>query len=180
MNIGLLIAQALLIIWPPYVANATPVLAKKVFKGRLHPIDFNKSLKDGKRVLGDGKTYEGFMMGVTLGTLGGYLVVYVIGSLTTPLLKYPTMLDSFVMSVAALLGDMLGAFIKRRLGLRRGEPAPLLDQLDFLLASLLALYLIDPSILPAPVAVTAIIITPPIHLATNAGAYLLGLKSEPW
>jgi len=37
MNVGWLVAQALLIVWPPYVANATPVLARRVFRGRLHP-----------------------------------------------------------------------------------------------------------------------------------------------
>jgi CDP-2,3-bis-(O-geranylgeranyl)-sn-glycerol synthase len=180
MNVGWLVAQALLIVWPPYVANATPVLARRVFRGRLHPVDLNRVFIDGRRVLGDGKTYEGLVMGVVLGTLVGYLVDYVVYLVTGSVFKYPSILDSLVMSIAALLGDMLGAFIKRRLGLRRGEPAPLLDQLDFLLASLLALYIINPSLLTVPIIVTAVLITPPIHLATNTGAYLLGLKNEPW
>ncbi len=94
--------------------------------------------------------------------------------------ELPNPLAVFAMCVAALLGDLLGAFIKRRLGLPRGAPAPLLDQLDFLLAALLALWLIQPSVLRAIYVVIAVIITPPIHLATNTIAYLLGLKREPW
>lgn len=180
MWLGWLVAQALIIVWPSYVANATPVLAKRVFRGRLHPVDFNAVFIDGRRILGDGKTYEGLLMGTVLGTLIGYLTSYLAHLSAPSILRYPTILDSLVMSIAALLGDMLGAFIKRRLGLRRGEPAPLLDQLDFLLASLLALHLIDPGLLTVQVAIVAVVVTPPIHLATNAGAYLLGLKNEPW
>ena len=179
MNIPWLVAQTLIIIWPPYVANATPVLARRIFR-RAHPVDGGRLFIDGKRILGDGKTYEGLAVGVAIGTLGGYATILLIRLLAGSTFNYPTLTDALAMSTAALLGDMLGAFIKRRLGLKRGDPAPLLDQLDFLLASLLALHFTDPSLLTAAIAVTAIVVTPPIHLATNTGAYLLKLKNEPW
>ncbi len=179
MNIPWLVAQTLIIIWPPYVANAAPVLARRIFR-RAHPVDGGRLFIDGKRILGDGKTYEGLAVGVAIGTLGGYATILLIRLLAGSTFNYPTLTDALAMSTAALLGDMLGAFIKRRLGLKRGDPAPLLDQLDFLLASLLALHFTDPSLLTTAIAVTAIVVTPPIHLATNTGAYLLKLKNEPW
>ncbi|WP_069807847.1 CDP-2,3-bis-(O-geranylgeranyl)-sn-glycerol synthase [Vulcanisaeta thermophila] len=168
----------ILIIWPPYVSNATPVIAGKVFRRRT-PMDFGRNFIDGKRVFGDGKTYEGFIT--------GFLAGFIIGELTYLAIKplglspnLPSTPAVALMCLMALVGDLIGAFIKRRLGLPRGAPAPLLDQLDFLLMALLALWLIQPQVLKPIYAILAVIITPPIHLATNAIAYLLGLKREPW
>ena len=169
----------LLIIWPPYVANATPVVASKLFRRRT-PIDFGRNFVDGRRLFGDGKTYEGFVTGLLAGFLIGELTYIIVSMAVNITSELPSPLAVFVMCVAALLGDLLGAFIKRRLGLPRGAPAPLLDQLDFLLAALLALWLVQPSVLKTIYVVIAVLITPPIHLATNAMAYVLGLKREPW
>jgi len=173
------LAVTLLIIWPPYVANATPVVASKIFRRRT-PIDFGKNFLDGKRIFGDGKTYEGFVTGLLAGFLIGELTYIIVTSTIKVAWELPKPSTVFVMCTAALLGDLLGAFIKRRLGLPRGAPAPLLDQLDFLLAALLALWLIQPQALRWVYAVMAVIITPPIHLLTNTIAYLLRLKKEPW
>ena len=169
----------LLIIWPPYVANATPVVASKLFKRRT-PIDFGRNFIDGRRIFGDGKTYEGFITGLLAGFVIGELTYIIVAKTVNITLELPAPLTVFIMCLAALLGDLTGAFIKRRLGLPRGAPAPLLDQLDFLLAALLALWLVQPSILRVIYVIIAVLITPPIHLATNAAAYLLGLKREPW
>lgn len=138
----------LLIIWPPYVANATPpVVASKVFRRRT-PMDFGRNFIDGRRLFGDGKTYEGFATGLLVGFIIGELTYMIVSSVVSVPSELPDPLAVFVMCIAALLGDLLGAFIKRRLGLPpRGAPAPLLDQLDFLLAALLALWLIQPSAL---------------------------------
>ena len=169
----------LLIIWPPYVANATPVVASRVFKHRT-PIDFGRNFVDGRRVFGDGKTYEGFATGLLTGFVVGELTYIIVSNAVSISSELPSPLAVFIMCIAALLGDLLGAFIKRRFGLPRGAPAPLLDQLDFLLAALLALWLIQPNTLKAVYVVIAVLITPPIHLATNTIAYLLRLKKEPW
>ncbi|WP_054857280.1 CDP-2,3-bis-(O-geranylgeranyl)-sn-glycerol synthase [Vulcanisaeta sp. JCM 16159] len=169
----------LLIIWPPYVANATPVIASKVFRRRT-PIDLGRNFIDGRRLFGDGKTYEGFITGLLAGFVIGEFTYIMVTRAVNIASELPNSLAVFVMCIAALLGDLLGAFIKRRLGLPRGAPAPLLDQLDFLLAALLALWLVQPSALKVIYVVIAVLITPPIHLATNTIAYLLGLKREPW
>jgi CDP-2,3-bis-(O-geranylgeranyl)-sn-glycerol synthase len=162
------IAGFLLLICPPYVANGSAVLASKL-KWR-HPVDFGKMLPDGRRVFGDGKTYEGLLIGISAGTLVGYLP-----NIACPRLALH---DALILSAAAMLGDLLGAFIKRRLCMPRGYPAVPLDQLDFILASLLV-YSIYADV-PLEFIAAAAVITPLMHRATNRIAHLVGLKGEPW
>ncbi|HIH72167.1 MAG TPA: CDP-archaeol synthase, partial [Thermococcaceae archaeon] len=60
--------EALWYILPAYFANASPV----IFKGKT-PMDFGKSFVDGKRILGDGKTWRGFFGGLFTGILIGVI-----------------------------------------------------------------------------------------------------------
>lgn len=157
-----------LLIWPPYVANGSAVFASRL-KWR-HPVDFGRNFIDGRRIFGDGKTYEGVAIGIATGTVLGYfpnLVYHVIG-----------VFDAFVLSASAVLGDLIGAFIKRRLCMPRGHPAFPLDQLDFLLTAFLVYSLFRE--IPVVYVLAAVVITPVIHRATNYVAYLLKLKKEPW
>ncbi|MEM4865043.1 MAG: CDP-archaeol synthase, partial [Acidilobaceae archaeon] len=63
--------QAFLFILPAMFANAIPV----VFKGT-RPIDGGRLFLDGRRILGDGKTWEGLMSGISAGSLvGGVLAL---------------------------------------------------------------------------------------------------------
>ena len=80
----------------------------------------------------------------------------------------------FLLGFGALLGDALGSFLKRRLGIERGKPAPIMDQLDFIIVALILVSLVVK--LSLMFVVTAILLTLIIHLLTNTGAYLLGLK----
>jgi CDP-2,3-bis-(O-geranylgeranyl)-sn-glycerol synthase len=155
------VLNAFAIILPAYIANSVPVL----FAGKHpHPIDFGRNLRDGKRVFGDGKTFEGFFSGLFFGTLTGALVGYA--------------LYSFLLALGALLGDMVGAFIKRRLGMPRGKPAPILDQLDFIAGALLLLSIVYP--ITWEQVVFIVVVTPPIHLFANFVAYRLKLKKHLW
>ena len=52
-----IILQALWLILPAYVANASAVLV-----GGGTPVDFGKNWRDGKRILGDGKTWRGLLL----------------------------------------------------------------------------------------------------------------------
>ena len=54
----LIIFQAFWFILPAYVANASA----KLIGGGI-PVDFGKTWKDGKRILGDGKTWRGLLFG---------------------------------------------------------------------------------------------------------------------
>ncbi len=154
------------IIWftPAYVANAAATLSK--FLPKTHPIDGGKYCLDGRRILGNGKTWEGLLLGTTLGFVIGYpvLAFFGLGSWS----------DAFLLSLGALLGDIVGSFVKRRIGLERGEEAPLLDQLDFVFGA----FLLDP---PLPSwAILILVLTPILHRLANVTAYLLGVKDEPW
>ncbi|GAB6148299.1 CDP-2,3-bis-(O-geranylgeranyl)-sn-glycerol synthase [Stetteria hydrogenophila] len=152
---------------PAYVANAAPV----VVKGK-RPIDGGRLFIDGRRLLGDGKTWEGLAGGILAGAL--------VAALLAALLSEPSLVPlGLVASASALLGDMAGSFIKRRLGLERGQPAPLLDQLDFYAAATLGLYLAGARLSLGAVLALAVV-TLALHRATNYAAYKLGLKDVPY
>lgn len=162
-----ILGSALWFILPAYVANATPVVL-----GGGRPIDAGKKFTDGRPIFGAGKTVQGFIAGLAAGTFIGLLQ----GIAEGPLSHFLAL--GFLLALGALLGDLLGSFIKRRLGIERGGAAPGLDQLSFVVVALLAASPLD---LPSwEIVLTIIIITLPIHLATNFGGYKLGLKSRPY
>ena len=162
-----LVISSFAIIMPAYIANSLPVLAR----GK-HPIDFGRNFSDGRRILGDGKTFEGTVVGLFFGTLVGIAFTLLTASPTIYIFY------SFMLSLGALVGDMVGAFIKRRLNIARGAPAPGLDQLDFVVGALLFLAPFYP--LSWQQVVFVVLVTPPIHLFTNYLAYRLKLKANPW
>ncbi len=175
------LVQTILLILPEWIANGSPPVISKIVKN-VHPIDFGKTFIDGKRILGDGKTFEGYVGGV----LSGYalsLIIYTMLILALPdicrVYVIPRPLDVFILCNLALLGDMLGAFIKRRLGLPRGAPAPILDQLDFMAFPMLYMYLVL-HVTDVMVYILMVVLTVGMHYFTNFVAYKLGIKREPW
>lgn len=180
--------EVLLALWfilPAYVANALAV----VFSGG-PPIDLGKFFVDGKRIFGDGKTVGGFIGGVAMGVTVGWVQVivsplllkvisiyYIIG-LHEVFLIHASLLRGFLLSFGAMSGDLVGSFVKRRLGLERGAPAPLLDQLDFLLGAIMFTSVIGS--LQLKYIAILLIITPLMHLSANIAGYMLKLKKEPW
>ncbi len=170
--------EAIWLLWPAYGANGLCMFAK----GK-SPIDGGRLWK-GKQILGPGKTWEGLGLGVAVGTLVGTLQM-----LAFPILPWhlsAVRLDllpmspfaGFLIGLGAMLGDIAGSFVKRRIGIARGKPAPVLDQLDFVAGMLIALAIFFP-LKWEWVAILAII-TPVIHLAANGIAYLLKLKNVPY
>jgi len=166
MSLPGLIAEAVWFILPAYVANASPVVL-----GGGRPIDGGRRLADGRPIFGPGKTVRGFLGGLLAGTAAGGIQAAIAGSAVF-------LLAGFLLSLGALCGDLLGSFIKRRIGLERGRPAPPLDQLGFLLfAILFVLPVRAPS---AQVFLILLAVTPAVHLAANFLAHLLGLKDRPY
>ena len=83
-----------------------------------------------------------------------------------------------VASLGALLGDLSGAFLKRRLDIAPGNPLPVVDQLDFILGAILFTHpLLNVSVGAVLILVIA---TVPIHLLSNVVAHMLRLKSRRW
>ena len=171
-----IIIQAMWLMLPAYIANPTAV----VFGGGT-PIDFGKNWKDGKRILGDGKTFRGLVGGTACGVIIGIIQM-----------KYApfgflggfTLLAIFSLSFGALLGDMIKSFFKRRLGFNRGMKMPLIDQLDFVAGAWVLTYLLEPEWFSANftfwIIVVILMLTPVLHRLTNIAGYYMKLKKEPW
>jgi CDP-2,3-bis-(O-geranylgeranyl)-sn-glycerol synthase len=167
MDLSLLIVEALKFIFPAYCANAAPVLA-----GGGPSMDFGRNFLDGRRILGKNKTFKGFFFGWSIGILVGLVEGLVFG-----FVPY-TVLFIVLTPLGALCGDLVGAFIKRRLNIAPGGLLPVLDQVDFVIGAIL--FSLPLSIVSFELAVAVIIITPPIHLFTNFLAFKLRLKNNPW
>jgi len=169
----LLILQSLWFVFPAYAANAAPVLIKGS-----RPLDFRTHL--GKnRLLGDGKTFEGAAGGIIVGIVAGLIQNALIPSLPAGLgLARFSMQLLLLLAAGAIIGDIIGAFIKRRLGIPRGYPAPLLDQLDFLVGALLAASAVVG--VGKSMAIALLVLTPIIHAATNRISFWLKMKKVPW
>jgi CDP-2,3-bis-(O-geranylgeranyl)-sn-glycerol synthase len=170
------------------VANGFAVFGK--FIRVRHPIDGGRVLEDKQPIFGPGKTWEGFLVGFLSGVFIGVLQVItapILFSLIVQHVYLPPELIPIVLitlplvilvSLGALVGDLIGSFIKRRFTIDRGRPAPLLDQLDFLIAAMLLGALITP--IHWILAIFLLIITPLLHLLANIIGYFLRLKQEPW
>ena len=156
--------DALLFIGPSYVANAAPLLL-----GGGTPLDGGRNFLDGERILGAHKTVRGLFAGI----IGGS----VIGLAESPV-DSRLLLGGIMIALGTVLGDLVGAFLKRRIRIKPGGPLPIVDQLDFVLGGLLLGNLVFPLSLLSILVV--VLVTPPIHLGTNYGAYLLGIKRTRW
>lgn len=186
-----------LVIWlglPAWIANSTPV----IFGGG-KPIDGGKRFRDGRRILGDGKTIRGFIAGVFFGTLTGLIQAIAAPSVRSMMLDYVdvtqemdvilNMSSTFngiavsatvavLFSIGTLFGDMIGSFIKRRVSVKSGGPSPFLDQLGFII---MALIFASPLLHPSPIyPMLLILLTLGVHWLSNALGYLLGFKKNPW
>ncbi|TDA33359.1 MAG: CDP-2,3-bis-(O-geranylgeranyl)-sn-glycerol synthase [Hadesarchaea archaeon] len=167
-------------ILPAYAANMTPVVA-----GGGRPIDGGRKFVDGKPLLGPGKTVRGFCWGLLVGFCVGLVQALLHSPLETHLTllfgsPLETVLGGLLLSLGAMVGDLAGSFFKRRAGVERGEPFPLLDQLDFVIgALLLSLPLVLPRLTWEILAIL-FLLTPPLHLLTNYAGYRMGLKDRPY
>ena len=171
-----IIIQAFWIILPAYIANASPAFLAGFFKRKFHPIDMNKKWNK-KRLLGDGKTIEGTLFGIMTGTITA-MIISILAQGTVYLIAVDYLLLGILLSAGALVGDIFGSIVKRRMGLKRGAKAPILDQLDFLCFALLFAAIVY---IPAwEVIVFLLIVTPIIHLFVNFLGYTLGMKDVPW
>jgi CDP-2,3-bis-(O-geranylgeranyl)-sn-glycerol synthase len=164
MEIATLIIEALKFIFPAYCANALPVIV-----GGGPPLDLGKKFFDGKPIFGKNKTFRGFFFGLAIGVT--------VGLVESILFGYPLLFSVFS-PLGALMGDLAGAFLKRRLGIAPGGLLPIIDQVDFVVGAIL--FSLPLTMMYWELAIAVIIITPPIHLFTNFLAYKLKLKNNPW
>jgi CDP-2,3-bis-(O-geranylgeranyl)-sn-glycerol synthase len=182
----LLAAQAFWFMFPGYAVNSLAVLV-----GGGTPMDFGKYFVDGKRILGDGKTWRGFIGASILGV--GIAMTENFGAYYYPNPYLPPYSASWVeafciglvLCFGSMTGDALGSFIKRRMGFGRGEKVTLLDQFTFVLFAWLLLLVFYPQwffthFLNIPSVVMVLVVTPLLHRGINIVGYKLGKKKVPW
>lgn len=181
-NLEMFLISCITIIYfllPSYLSNSGGL----IFGGGT-PVDMCKSDKNGMRWIGDGVTWKGLIGGTLLGTLTGAIegffgptIISNFGQyITTPIVTSVAqgIVVGFLLSFGALIGDALGSFIKRRVGIDRGKPAPILDQIDFLVVALIFVSFVIK--INASFVIVAIVLTIVIHLLANTIAYLIGMK----
>ena len=163
LDMGIL-SLSLMVLWlylPGFLANTFAMMWGKWLPKTGYgpwPIDGGRTMKDGNRILGDGKTWNGLIGGSLTSGLLCVLLVSLMGDVPTssniesgvfahPLTGYEgtwfdlgsVAMSAFVLGsflgFACLIGDSTGSFIKRRRGLKRegdvSSKAPLLDTLPF-------------------------------------------------
>ena len=107
---------------PAYLSNSSGL----IFGGGI-PVDFGKTDKKGVRLIGDGCTWRGLIAGAIVGTLvgaiQGYFGPYLLENfgeyILTPICSnlHEGIIVGFLLGFGALLGDAIGSYIKRRIGL---------------------------------------------------------------
>jgi CDP-2,3-bis-(O-geranylgeranyl)-sn-glycerol synthase len=185
------VVQGLWFIFPAYASN---VLATLVGGGP--PIDGGRNWSDGRRVLGDGKTWRGLILAPLLALAVGALQhAYAadVGFGVTDFGEGPIhLVPVYALALGALLGDVGASFLKRRLGKQRGSRWLGPDQYDFVAGALLLAALASLATMAAtgsfwltealtwgPLLVI-LILTPGLHLLVNGIGYLIGVKEVPW
>ena len=189
------IPQALWFFLPAFVANPSAVLW-----GGGTPMDFGRTLRDGERLFGDGKTWRGLVGGTLTGAVLGLLLFLPFALLNAssswsfgqPASDVSSgavvaFVASAVLALGALLGDLVAAFLKRRMHKPRGAKAPGLDQYDFVAGALLTSLLVAGWSVPRFFSgdgwfglLAIILITPALHRGVNILGYRMGKKHEPW
>lgn len=174
-----------------FVPALLPNPAAVLFGGG-RPIDSGRTW-NGKRILGDGKTWRGFFGGGLAGVAVGLMqigIAYLSGSPDLwgfgPFWSNAGIL--FTLSFGAVLGDIGGSLIKRRMGKERGAEVPILDQYDFLIGAFLLTALFHPNWVYSTyisgwnilALIVLLLVTYVLHRVVNIIGYKAGVKNEPW
>jgi CDP-2,3-bis-(O-geranylgeranyl)-sn-glycerol synthase len=148
------------------VANASPVVATRLFDPRWRtPLDGGMHFFDGRPLLGPSKTVRGAIAAI------------VATALAAPVLSIPLGLGALI-GGAAMTGDALSSFTKRRLGIGSSGRATGLDQIPESVLPLLAVQgLLDLSFFQI-LGITVIFFALEIPLARLG--YRLGIRKTPY
>jgi CDP-2,3-bis-(O-geranylgeranyl)-sn-glycerol synthase len=184
---GMVVLTALWLMLPAYLSNMLPVVV-----GGGAPIDLGRRWRDGKRLLGDGKTWRGLLLAPLLAASITFALQWLVDHTAWGQAygfpgwgAWPTwFVLAYALGLGALTGDALESFVKRRTGRDRGERWFPFDQLDFILGALLFGFLVGPAHFLAlftwPRLLAIVLLTPALHLLVNWLGYKLGLKAVPW
>ena len=148
------------------LANGAPVLAKKLAGPRLaFPVDAGKVIFDGRPLFGSSKTIRGIVVSVMFTAIGAALIGF-------------TWQMGVLFGAAAMGGDLVSSFIKRRLGMPPSSMAIGLDQIpESLLPMLICWQALGLNISTALVVVVAFFIG---ELALSKLLFRLHVRDRPY
>jgi CDP-2,3-bis-(O-geranylgeranyl)-sn-glycerol synthase len=176
------ILEAIWYIFPAYMANNSPVFAKKIFRDRFDsPIDGGKRFM-GRPLFGKNKTWRGLFSGIVMGIIIVYLQCYLFQfqpfrdiSVIDYSMINPVAFG-LLMGFGALFGDLAKSFLKRRIGIAPGKSWIPFDQIDFLVGSMLI-----SSIAFAPellTVITVLIIMPLVKIFIDQVGFFLKINES--
>jgi len=163
---------------PAGISNMTPPLLKKI--NLLNkPVDFGKKYR-GRRILGDHKTWRGFLFG----TLAAIIFIYLQRGLTNTLnlntiISYNSsnlFLLGFLFGFGALFGDALKSFFKRQSDIPPGKPWIPFDQIDWVFGAILMSEVYVR--LTAYQVITTLVLFGLLHPVVNFISYLMGIQKN--
>jgi CDP-2,3-bis-(O-geranylgeranyl)-sn-glycerol synthase len=99
------------------VANGGPIIISKILGQHFNqPIDFKTNFLDGRPIFGTSKTWRGLLAALVFTSFFSYL------------LSYSAIVGAYI-ALAAMVGDLISSFIKRRLKKASSSQVLLLDQI---------------------------------------------------
>lgn len=168
---------AVWVVLPALIPNTAALLA-----GGGTPLDYGRTWR-GHRLIGDGVTIRGSGAGIVAGVVTAFLL-----NAANPFVPFAVpqlpWIAVILLPVGALFGDLVASMFKRQLGVARGRPAPVLDQVDYAFVTVPLLFLALPAwaaaTFTAEVLAVVFLVVPLLRFATNIIFHRIGWKNEPW
>lgn len=178
----MLIIEVIWLLLPAALANMAPILTAKALPKLDTPIDFKKAW-NGNELFGSHKTYRGLISGAVTG-----FIVFNIQQACYQSFSYIEEISFFKynevspffgawMGTAALLGDLIKSFFKRRFSIAPGKPWIPFDQIDWIIGALISLrFIFIPSF---SLVFTSLFVYLCLHFLFKYIGFLLKLSSTP-
>jgi len=148
------------------VANGAPILIRNILGDIANcPLDAGKTLSDHYPVFGNSKTWRGVFASVVLTVITALLLGY-------------DFEFGLLVSLLAMIGDLLSSFIKRRLKLQPSRMAPFLDQVPESLFP--ALYMMQVLSLAWEDVLFIVVVFIVVELVLSKILYRLGVRQRPY
>lgn len=148
------------------VANGAPVVAARLLPAAwMRPVDRGYVLGDGRPLFGRSKTWPGLVAAVTATAAAAVLFGYewIVGAAT---------------GAAAMIGDLLSSFTKRRMGIAPSGQALGIDQIpEALLPALVLAYWLP--LTPFEVGLAAVLFFI-LELPLSVALFHLGVRKRPY
>ncbi len=181
-----LILKAIYFFLPAFIANSVPVYAHHFnwLPNFAKPIDFGKKINK-KRILGDNKTFRGFIIGIISSFLVGILQFTLFNnfqfikdiSLTN---NYQYLFFSISLAVfqgfGALVGDSIKSFIKRQFDIAPGKPWIGPDQIDYIIGGII--FSLPFVLINYDIMLTLLIVGTILHFLSNVTLKIIGVRDK--